>query len=75
MNVGKDQNGQDGEHHICLINMARWAVVALALNPSTRKQRQVNLCKFEASLAYPASSRIVKATEKPVVNRKQQKIK
>lgn len=75
LNVGKDHNGQDRKNHICLINMASWAVVTLALNPSTRKQRQINPCKFEASLVYTASSRIVKATEKPYVKPKPQKIK
>ena len=32
-------------------------MVAHAFNPSTREQRQVDLCQFEASLVHRASSR------------------
>jgi hypothetical protein len=31
-------------------------------SPSTGKQRQVDLCEFEASLVYRASSRTARAT-------------
>jgi hypothetical protein len=36
-------------------------VVALDFNPSTWRERQVDLCEFEASLIYIASFRIARA--------------
>ena len=36
--------------------------------PAFRRQRQVDLCEFEASLVYRASSRTAKATQKPKPN-------
>ena len=42
------------------INMD-WAVVAHAFNPSNWRQRQADLCEFEASLGYRVSSRTAMA--------------
>jgi hypothetical protein len=41
--------------------------------PKLRRQRQVDLCKFKASLVYRASSRIAKAViqRNPVLKNKQ----
>ena len=36
----------------------------MPLIPSLGRQRQANLCEFEASLVYRASSRVAKATQK-----------
>ena len=45
------------------------AVVAHTFNPTLGRQRQVDLCEFEANLVYSASSRTAKATQKnPVLN-------
>ena len=38
-----------------------WVVVAHAFNPSTQRQRQVDLSELEASLAYKVTSRRAKA--------------
>jgi hypothetical protein len=45
------------------------------LNPSIpRRQRQVDLCEFKASLVYRVSSRTVKATQRnPVLKNKTNK--
>jgi hypothetical protein len=44
------------------------AVVMHTSNPRGRwRQRQVDLCEFEASLVYRASSRIAKATQRNLV--------
>ena len=44
--------------HILQREIMNWAVVAHAFNPALGRQRQVDLCEFEASLAYRASSRL-----------------
>jgi hypothetical protein len=44
-----------------------------ALNPSTRKQRKLDLCEFKDSLVYRASSRTDRATLKYPVSNKQKK--
>ena len=50
-------------------NSINWAVVA-PLIPALRRQRQVDLCEFEASLVYGASSRTGSvATEKPCLKK------
>ena len=52
------------------------AVVAHTFNPSTWRQRQADLCEFEASLVYRASSRTgSKATEKPCLDKTAKKEK
>lgn len=38
-------------------------VVAYILNPSTERQRQIDLCEFEARQDYRANSRIARATQ------------
>jgi hypothetical protein len=43
----------------------------MPLIPALGKQRQADLCKFETSLIYRESSRIVKATLKDPVSNKQ----
>ena len=43
-------------------NLLRLGVVAIALVSAFRKQKQADLCKFEASLVYIMSSRLVRAT-------------
>ena len=46
----------------------------MPLIPALRKQRQMGLCEFEASLVYRASSRTVRATQRnPVSKNKQTK--
>ena len=43
----------------------------MPLIPALRKQRQVDLCQFEANLVYKASSRTYKATQRnPVLGEK-----
>ena len=41
------------------------------LIPALRMQRQGNLCEFEASLVYSASSRTARATQRNFVSRNQ----
>ena len=43
-------------------NLLRLGVVAIALVSAFRKQKQADLCEFEASLVYIMSSRLVGAT-------------
>ena len=38
-----------------------WVAAAHAFGNSTRRQRQANLCEFEANLVYKVSSRIARA--------------
>jgi hypothetical protein len=45
---------------------------AVPLIPAVRRQRQVDVCEFEASLVYRVSSRTARATERnPVLKKKQ----
>ena len=41
--------------------------------PALGRQRQVNLCEFEASLVYRASSRASRATQRNPVSKQQEK--
>ena len=51
-------------------------VVAHAFNPSTWKQRHVDLSEYEKNPIYKASSRTARATQKnPVSNKQQNKAK
>lgn len=46
----------------------------MPLVPALRKQRQVDLCEFEASLVYKVSSRTAKATQRhPVLEKRKEK--
>ena len=45
--------------------------MAPTLIPALGRQRQVNLCEFEASLVYRVSSRIARATQKNSFTKKQ----
>ena len=58
-----------------LRNILNWAVVAHAFNPALRRQRQEDLCEFEASLYYRASSRTARATQKNPFSKNQKKKK
>ena len=51
------------------------AMVVYAFNPSTWRQRQVDICELEASLVYRVSSRIVKATQRNPVSKNKNKNK
>ena len=42
--------------------------------PGLRRQRQVDICEFEASLVYKASSRTARTVRNPVSKNKQTKI-
>ena len=42
----------------------------MSLIPAPRRQRQANLCEFEASLVYRASFRTVRATQRNRVLKK-----
>ena len=44
------------------------AVVVHAFNPTLRRQRQAELCEFEASLVYRASSRTARTTQRNPVS-------
>ena len=46
-------------------------MVGHAFNPSIGRQRQADLCEFEASLVYRASSRTARATQRNPVSKKQ----
>ena len=48
-------------------------VVVCAFNSSTGRQRQADLCGFEASLVYRAGSRTARATQKDSVSDKTNK--
>ena len=48
---------------------ASQVVVAHAFNPVLRRQRQIDLCEFEASLIYKASSRTAMAIQKNPVSK------
>lgn len=50
------------EEFICL------TVVAHALRPTLRRQKQVDLCEFQASLIYRVSSKTAKATQRNSVS-------
>lgn len=50
-----------------------WAVVAHPFNPSTPRQRQVDLSEFETSLFYIASSRLVRNTYGDLVFEEEEK--
>ena len=41
-----------------------------AFNPSSWRQKQADLCEFEASLVYRASPRTVRAVRNPVLKKK-----
>ena len=47
----------------------------MPLIPALGRQRQVELCEFEASLVYRVSSRIARATQRNPVLRKKKKEK
>jgi hypothetical protein len=47
----------------------------MPLIPALGRQKQAELCEFEASLAYRASSRTAKATYRNPVLKKQKQIK
>ena len=47
----------------------------MALIPALRRQRQADLCEFEASLVYRVSSRTFRATQRNPDFRKQNKTK
>ena len=54
----------DEEKQVNLSYKSCWAVVAHAFNPSApRRQRQVDLCEFKASLVCRLSSRTARATQ------------
>ena len=48
-------------------------MVAHAFNSSTRRERQVDLCEFKASLVYRASSRTARATQRNPLSKYQRK--
>ena len=52
-----------------------WVEMAHTFNPALRRQRQTDLCEFEASLVYRASSRTVRATQKNPFSKNQKKKK
>ena len=61
-----------GAHRHILAKYSAWAVVAHIFNPS-RRQTQVDLCEFAASLVYRENSRTgSKATEKPCLKKQKQ---
>ena len=45
----------------------------MPLIPALRRQRQLDLCEFEASLVYRVSSSTVKATQRNVVSKQTNK--
>jgi hypothetical protein len=45
-----------------------WVVVVHTLNSSTKKQRQIDLCEFEANLVYRVSSRTARVTQRNLVS-------
>jgi hypothetical protein len=50
-------------------------VAAHTFNPCIGRQRQADICEFEASLVYRASSRTAKATQRnPVSKKKKSKL-
>jgi hypothetical protein len=54
--------------------VSRWQRRGPPLIPVLRKQRQEDLCEFETSLVYKASSKTSRATQKsPVSKNKKQK--
>jgi hypothetical protein len=46
----------------------------MPLIPAFRRQRQVDLCEFKASLVYRASSRTARATQRNPVSKKKKKV-
>ena len=52
-----------------------WAVVVHTFNPSTREAEAGDLCEFEASLVYRASSTTARATQRNPVSKKKNKTK
>ena len=63
LTVSTSSTAQQGSRDLWCKSMCESQAWCTPLSPALRRQRQVDLCEFKASLVYIVSSRTTKATQ------------